>query len=60
MTLFRKKQLLEKHKYLTENMIKNWLFKDVNGFRNKVVRRVGRTLFFSEPDLMTFIHENRG
>jgi hypothetical protein len=55
-----KKQAIQKHPFLSENMLKNLLFKNVNGFRTKVVCRLGRRILLDENALIKFLEENRG
>jgi hypothetical protein len=55
-----KKQAIQKHPFLTENMLKNLLFKDVDGFRTKVVCRLGRRILLDENALIKFLDDNRG
>lgn len=51
------KQAIEKYKFLTKNMLKNLLFKDIRGFRSKVVRKLGRRIVLDEMDLLKYIAE---
>lgn len=50
-----KNQLLEKHKFMTSNMLKNILFKNINNFRQKVVKKIGRRLLFDESAFLLYI-----
>ena len=50
-----KKQALEKYPFLTANMLKNILFKDINGFRAQVVRKLGRRVLLDEEALLIFL-----
>lgn len=54
-----KKQACEKYPFLSENMLKNLLFKDIGGFRNKVVRKLGRRIILDEEALLSFIAESK-
>lgn len=54
-----KKQALQKYPFLTENMLKNLLFKDLGGFRAKVVRRIGRRIILDEQALLEFLSESK-
>ena len=54
-----KQQAVEKYPFLTENMLKNLLFKNVGGFRNKVVRRLGRRIILDEEALLLFISNSK-
>ncbi len=55
-----KKQALEKYGFLTENMLKNILFKNIGGFRNKVVRKIGRRILLDEQALLSFLDNSGG
>jgi hypothetical protein len=55
-----KKQTVEKYPFLTENMLKNLLFKDVGGFRSKIVRKLGRKIILDEDALLLFISNCKG
>ena len=54
-----KKQVPQKYPFLTSNMLKNILSKNIGGFRNKVVKKIGRRLFFDEQALLRFIAESK-
>lgn len=54
-----KKQAVQKYPFLTENMLKNLLFKDPGGFRSKVVRRIGRRIILNEAALLQFLSESK-
>lgn len=54
-----KKQALKKYPFLTENMLKNLLFKDVGGFRSKVVRKLGRRIILDEEEFLLFIANSK-
>jgi hypothetical protein len=54
---------LEKYRFLSANMLKNLLFKNTDGFRNKVVRKLGRRVLLDEEAFLLFIsssQEERG
>lgn len=55
-----KQQAIQKYPFLSENMLKNLLFKDVGGFRGKVVRKLGRRVLIDEQALLTFIADSKG
>jgi hypothetical protein len=58
-----KQQALEKYRFLSANMLKNLLFKNTDGFRNKVVRKLGRRVLLDEEAFLLFIsssQEERG
>ena len=54
-----KRQAVQKYAFLTENMLKNLLFKNPGGFRSKVVRKLGRRIVLDENALLHFISESR-
>lgn len=54
-----KKQAVEKYPFLTANIIKNILHKNVDGFREKVVRRLGHRVLLDERALLTYIADCR-
>jgi hypothetical protein len=54
-----KKQAIEKYPFLTENMLKNILFKNIGGFRSKVVRKIGRRIILDEIELLKFISQSK-
>lgn len=54
-----KKQAVQKYQFLTPNMLKNILSKDINGFRRKVVRKIGRRILLDEQALLQFLSESR-
>jgi len=54
-----KKQACQKYPFLTENVLKNLLFKDIGGFRSKVVRKLGRRLLLDEEALLRFLSESK-
>jgi hypothetical protein len=54
-----KQQVLKKYKFLSENMLKNLLHKDLDNFREKVVHKIGRRLIFDEIALLTYFKNSR-
>lgn len=52
-------QAVQKYPFLTQNMLKNLLFKDVDGFRTKVVRNLGRRILIDETALLSFLDNNK-
>jgi hypothetical protein len=54
-----KRQAIEKYGFLTENMLKNILFKDIGGFRGKVVRKIGRRILLEEQALLAFLENSK-
>jgi hypothetical protein len=53
-----KKQAIEKYPFLSENMLKNLLFKNIGCFRDKVVKRIGRRIILDEEALLLFLSES--
>ena len=49
------RQACEKYPFLSKNMLKNLLFKDIDGFRSKVVRKLGRRIILDEEAFLLFI-----
>jgi len=54
-----KKQAIQKYQFLTENMLKNLLFKDIGGFRGKVVKKIGRRILLDETALLRFLADSK-
>jgi hypothetical protein len=54
-----REQALQKYSFLTASMLRNILFKDINGFRRKVVRKIGRRIIIDEEALLRFLHESK-
>jgi len=54
-----KKQACQKYPFLTENMLKNLLFKDIGGFRSKVVRKLGRRVLLDEEALLQLLSSSK-
>ena len=54
-----KKQACQKYPFLTENMLKNLLFKDINGFRAAVVCKLGARILLDERALLVFIADGK-
>lgn len=52
-----KNQLVEKYPFLTKNRLKNLLFRDRGGFRNTVVRKLGRRILLDEEAFLKFLSE---
>jgi hypothetical protein len=50
-----KKQACQKYAFFTENMLKNLLFKNIGGFRSKVVKKLGRRILLDEEALLLFL-----
>jgi hypothetical protein len=50
-------QIIEKYSFLTENMMKNFLFKNLNGFREKCVKKIGRRILIDEELFLQFIND---
>lgn len=54
-----KKQACQKYSFLTENMLKNLLFKNIGGFRSKVVRKLGARILLDEEAMLLFISSSK-
>lgn len=54
-----KEQLVKKYQFLTLNMMKNILFKNIDGFREKVTTRIGRRILFDEELFLKYLSENK-
>ena len=54
-----KKQACQKYPFLTENMLKNLLFKNIGGFRSQVVRKLGARILLDEQELLNFISNSK-
>lgn len=54
-----KRQACEKYPFLTENMLKNLLFKNVGGFREKIVRKLGRRIILDEDALLLYLTNSK-
>ena len=50
-----KEGIIEKYPFLTMNMLRNLLFKDVGGFRTKVVKKLGKRVLFDEKAFLLFL-----
>jgi hypothetical protein len=48
-------QLLEKYPFFTKNMVKNILSNNIDGFREKCVKMIGRRILIDEDELKEFI-----
>jgi hypothetical protein len=55
-----KKQACQKYPFLTENMLKNILFKNIGGFRSKVIIKLGRRVLLDEEALLLFLSNSKG
>jgi len=54
-----KRQVIEKYPFLTKNMLKNLLFKDIGGFRSKVVKKLGRRIILDEEAFLIFLSNSK-
>jgi hypothetical protein len=52
-----KKQLVEKYSFLTENMLKNMLFKNLEGFREKTVKKFGERILIDELAFLEYLRD---
>jgi hypothetical protein len=48
-------QAIEKYPFLTKNMLKNLMFKDTDGFRSKVIKKLGRRILLDEEAFLLFL-----
>lgn len=56
-----KEEVCKKYPYFTLNSLKNILYKNYDGFKEKCVRRVGkRKILFNEKELINYIENNKG
>ena len=55
-----KKQAIQKYDFLTENMLKNLLFKNIGGFRTKVITKLGRRILLDDEALQSFLQDGKG
>jgi hypothetical protein len=58
-TYLTTKQLIEKYPFLTRNRLKNLLFRNSGGLREKAVRRLGRNLLIHEEALLQLISDSK-
>ena len=58
-TFLTQRQAIEKYSFLTKNRLKNLLAKNAMGFREKVIRKLGRLNLIDEDALLFFISENK-
>ncbi len=54
-----RQQALSEYGFLTPNMLKNLLFKDVGGFRTKVIIKLGKRILIDEQALLAFLEGNK-
>jgi hypothetical protein len=54
-----KEQAIEKYPFLTKNMLKNHLFKNTGGFREKVVKKFGRLILLDEEAFLLFLANSK-
>ncbi|NGX26158.1 MAG: hypothetical protein K940chlam6_00070 [Chlamydiae bacterium] len=54
-----KKEACSKYSFLTENTLKNLLFKNTGGFREKVAKKLGRKIILDEEALIRFLNESK-
>ncbi len=54
-----KKEASSKYSFLTENTLKNLLFKNTDGFRDKVARKLGRKVILDEEALLSYLNESK-
>lgn len=58
-TYLTTKQAIEKYSFLTKNTLKHLLFRDVDGFRSQVARKLGRRILLDEDALLEFLDNSR-
>jgi len=54
-----KRQLIDKYKFLTENMLKNILFKNINNFREACTKKIGKKIVINEFQFLEFIKHQK-
>jgi len=54
-----KKEAVSKYSILSENTLKNLLFKNTNGFRDKVARKLGRKVIIDEEALLNYLKNSK-
>lgn len=47
--------MCEKYSFLTQNRLKNFLYNNINGFREKVVRKFGRIILIDEEAFLEYV-----
>lgn len=52
-------ELCKKYNFLNRNTLKNLLSRNTNGFREKVVRKLGRLNLYDEKALLQFLEESK-
>lgn len=52
-------ELCGKYSFLSKNTLKNLLSRNTNGFREKVVRKLGRLNLYDEKALLKFLEESK-
>lgn len=52
-------ELCKKYNFLNRNTLKNLLSRNTNGFREKVVRKLGRLNLYDEKALLRFLEESK-
>jgi hypothetical protein len=55
----RLKQAIEKYPFLTRNILKNLIFKNVQGFRSRCICKIGRRLLIDEVAFLQFIADGK-
>ena len=51
---------LKKYPFITRNVLKNILFKNIGNFRELIVRKIGRLMFFDEKRFILYMKNNEG
>ena len=52
-------EVCDKYRFLKRNTLKNLLSRNTNGFREKVVRKLGRLNLYDEEALLRFLNESK-
>lgn len=50
-------QLIEKYPFLTQNMVKNILYKNLDNIRERTVKKFGRRILINEDAFLKFIQD---
>jgi len=54
-----KKETSSKYPFLSENTLKNLLFKNIDGFRDKVAHKLGRKVILDEEALLSYLKDSK-
>lgn len=53
------RQLREAHPQFSEGQIRDWIWRNVAGFRERCVRRIGRRIYIAEGELFAWLNDQR-